>query len=60
MTKIIFLTDCAVDGCYKKNMGNGKQMCKKHEQDYEEGKKLKAFYGRTVQKKVEPKTEKIN
>ncbi len=50
MTKIIFITDCAVDGCYKKNIGNGYQMCKKHQADYEKGKKLKAFYGKSVQK----------
>jgi hypothetical protein len=34
----------------KKNIGNGYQMCKKHQADYEKGKKLKAFYGKSVQK----------
>lgn len=49
--KFIFVNDCAVDGCYKKNVGNGKQMCKEHQNAYERGEKLKAFYGKTVQKK---------
>lgn len=47
----VFLNDCAADGCYKKNLGKGKQMCKKHQQMYEEGKPFKAFYGKTVLKK---------
>lgn len=49
---IVFIEDCAVDGCKKKNIGNGYQMCKDHQSDYDLGKKLKAFYGKTVQKKV--------
>lgn len=48
--KVVFLEDCAADGCYKKNIGGGKQMCKEHEQLYNEGKPFKAFYGRTVLK----------
>jgi len=32
-------------------MGNGKQMCKEHQSEYDAGVKLKAFYGKTIQKK---------
>jgi hypothetical protein len=46
----VFVNDCAADGCYKNNLGNGKQMCKEHQQMYEEGKPFKAFYGKTVLK----------
>jgi hypothetical protein len=49
--KIAFTSDCAADGCYKKNLGKGKQMCKEHQQMYDEGKPFKAFYGKTVLKK---------
>lgn len=48
---VVFVNDCAVDGCKKKNMGGGKQMCEEHQAQYESGVKLKAFYGKTVQKK---------
>jgi len=48
---LVFVNECAVDGCYKKNVGKGKQMCKEHQAAYEKGDKLKAFYGKTVQKK---------
>lgn len=48
--KTVFVNDCAADGCYKKNLGKGKQMCKEHQKMYEEGKAFKAFYGKTVQK----------
>jgi len=48
---LVFVNDCAVDGCGKKNMGKGKQMCKEHQAKYEAGEKLTAFYGKTVQKK---------
>ena len=48
---VVFIEDCAVDGCRNKNVGNGKQMCKEHQQRYENGEKLIAFYGKTVQKK---------
>ena len=48
---VVFINDCAVDGCDKKNMGSGKQMCKEHQAKYDAGEKLKAFYGKTVQKK---------
>jgi len=48
----IFINDCAADGCYNKNLGNGKQMCKEHEQMYQDGKSFKAFYGKTVKKKT--------
>jgi hypothetical protein len=47
---VVFLNDCAVDGCYKRNL-KGAQMCKDHQAAYERGDKLKAFYGKTVQKK---------
>ncbi len=53
---LVFVNDCAVDGCYKKNMGNGKQMCKYHQAEYESGKPLKAFYGLTVKKKSKKAT----
>jgi hypothetical protein len=49
--KIAFTSDCAADGCYKKNLGKGKQMCKEHQKMYDEGKAFKAFYGKTVLKK---------
>jgi hypothetical protein len=51
---IIFVNDCAVDGCYKKNIGKGKQMCKEHQAEYEAGNVLKAFYGKTVKKQYKP------
>lgn len=49
--KYIFTEDCAADGCYKKNIGNGKQMCKEHQSMYDNGIPFKAFYGKTVLKK---------
>lgn len=49
--KTVFVNDCAADGCYKKNLEKGKQMCKEHQKMYEEGKPFKAFYGKTVLKK---------
>jgi len=49
--EIVFINECAADGCGKKNLGKGKQMCKEHQQMYEEGKPFKAFYGKTVLKK---------
>ena len=59
---MIFLNDCAVDGCYKRNV-KGAQMCKKHQTMYEAGIPLKAFYGKTVQKKLNkdahPQTAKL-
>jgi hypothetical protein len=48
---LVFVNDCAADNCHKKNLGNGKQMCKEHQQMYEEGKPFKAFYGKTTLKK---------
>ena len=48
---IVFVNECAADGCYKKNLEKGKQMCKEHQQMYEDGKSFKAFYGKTVLKK---------
>lgn len=48
---IVFINECAADGCFKKNIGKGKQMCKKHQQMYEDGIPFKAFYGKTVLKK---------
>ena len=48
----VFIEDCAADGCYNKNIGKGKQICKKHEEMYENRIPFKAFYGKTVQKKV--------
>lgn len=59
MNNVVFLKDCAVDGCYKKNMGKGKQMCREHQEAYNNGEKLKAFYGKTVQKTIPSKKEKI-
>lgn len=47
---LVFVNECAVDGCYSKNE-KGKQMCPKHQQKYDAGEKLIAFYGNTVQKK---------
>lgn len=44
----IFLEDCAADNCYEKNIGNGKQMCQKHQDMYDKGIPFKAFYGKTV------------
>ena len=56
---IIFINDCAVDNCYKKNVGKGFQMCKKHQAAYDRGEKLKAFYGKIVQKQdVQKETSK--
>ena len=49
--KTLFVNDCAADGCRKKNLGNGKQMCKNHQQMYDEGKPFKAFYGKIALKK---------
>ena len=47
----IFINDCAADNCYSENLGNGKQMCEKHQGMYEEGIPFKGFYGKTVLKK---------
>ncbi len=47
----VFINNCAVDGCYKKNL-KGKQMCKEHQVKYDAGEKLRAFYGKTVQNKT--------
>lgn len=53
---IVFVDDCAADGCKKKNIGGGKQMCAEHEKMYEDRIPFKAFYGKTVLKrKDEPK-----
>lgn len=41
--KTVFVNDCAADGCYKKNLGKGKQMCKEHQQMYEERKVLQSI-----------------
>lgn len=49
--KLVFINECAADGCYKKNIGNGYQMCKEHQDMYENGIPFKAFYGKTVLKK---------
>lgn len=51
MNTIIFVNDCAADGCYKKSLGKGKQMCMEHQRMYENGEPFKAFYGKTVLKK---------
>ncbi|WP_372772139.1 hypothetical protein [Mangrovibacterium sp.] len=48
---IVFLNECAADGCYKKNLGNGKQMCAEHQDKYDKGEPFKDFYGKTVLKK---------
>lgn len=50
---IVFLRECCVDGCYKRNTfkKDGKQMCKEHQAMYDAGEKLQAFYGRMVQRK---------
>ena len=48
--QLVFLNDCGVDGCYKKNQ-KGKQMCPTHQKKYEAGETLKAFYGKIVKKK---------
>jgi len=47
----VFLNDCAADNCYNRNSGNGSQLCKKHQLLYDAGEKVKAFYGKTIQKK---------
>lgn len=47
---MVFLNDCAADGCYKPSM-QGKQMCRKHQKMYDEGIAFKAFYGKTVKKR---------
>ena len=51
--KVVFIKECAADGCYKKKL-SGFQMCEKHEKMYNDGIPFKAYYGKTVQKK-EPK-----
>ena len=51
MSNVVFINDCAADGCKKKNLGNGKQLCKEHEEMYEKGIPFKVFYGKTVLKK---------
>ena len=54
---MVFINDCAADGCYQKNLGNGKQMCKHHQEMYENGQPFKAFYGKTVLKKEYQKSK---
>ena len=51
MSNIVFINDCAADGCHKKNLGKGKQLCKEHQEMYEKGIPFKGFYGKTVLKK---------
>jgi hypothetical protein len=34
-------------------------MCKEHQQMYEEGKSFKAFYGKTVLKKIHPEGPEV-
>lgn len=49
--KFVFINECAVDGCKEKNMGYPPyQMCKRHQEAYDRGEKLIAFYGKIVQK----------
>jgi len=47
---LIFLNDCAADGCKRKNL-KGKQLCKQHQDAYDRGERVKAFYGKTLLKK---------
>lgn len=49
--EIILLNNCAVDGCYKRSK-KGAQMCADHQFKYDNGRKLKAFYGKSVQKRA--------
>lgn len=49
--KLVFINECAADGCMKKTLGKGKQMCDKHERMYERGEPFRAFYGKIVLKK---------
>lgn len=49
--RIPFLEDCAADDCHNKNLGRGRQLCKEHQQMYDDRKPFKAFYGRTLLKK---------
>ena len=48
--KMIFVNNCAADGCYNKNTGNGSQLCKRHKKMYEIGQRFKAFRGQTLLK----------
>ena len=57
MSEMIFMEDCAADGCYNKNTGNGSQLCKKHKKMYDEGIPFKGFYGKTLLKKEFQKKE---
>lgn len=47
---LVFMTECAVDRCYKKSQ-KGKQMCKEHQKQYDDGEVLTAFYGKKVKKR---------
>jgi hypothetical protein len=49
--KTVFIKECAADNCKNNKEGKGSQMCKQHEEMYENGKPFKAFYGKTVLKK---------
>ena len=57
--EIVFINECAADGCYKKNLGKGKQMCEKHQQMYDDGIPFKAFYGKTVLKRDQKNQEEF-
>lgn len=57
MNNYVFLNDCAADGCRKKNIGGGSQMCKEHQKMYDKGIPFKGFYGKTVLKKEFQKKE---
>lgn len=46
----VFLIDCAADWCYKKKL-KGKAFCREHQKQIEEGKTIKAWYGKKVKKK---------
>lgn len=49
--KLVFLNECAADGCYKKNIGNGYQMCKEHQSMYDNGISFRGFGGKKVLKR---------
>ena len=57
--KVVFMKECAADGCYRMNLGNGRQLCDRHQRMYDGGIPFKGFYGKTVLKKeFQQKTER--
>lgn len=48
---IVFLNDCAADGCYRKKC-KGSMFCKKCKQRFDAAEEMSVGYGKKIQKKA--------